>query len=201
MRRKRRNYFVDRDFQGRQMAMTMVLMLIISLATGWIVWATTYTVIIEEIGDKVRVDEVLLQLGGILLARVSLVIVAIACLATVAVMFVMHRIAGPLYRVKRQMSEVASGKVPASMKFRTGDEFQGLSRALDAAINKLSEISRENGGLKEKAAVSLAKAKTLLESEDTQVPEVKKELENVQVCAEKLKVLAVPPDETDKEPA
>jgi len=192
MKRKRRNYFVDRDFQGRQMAMTMVLMLIISLATGWIVWATTYTVIIEEIGDRVRVDELLLNLGGILLARVSLTIVAIACLATVAVMFVMHRIAGPLYRVRRQMREIAEGKIPVSVKFRSRDEFQDLSRALDAAVNKMAEMCRENTGLREECIVSLAKAKTLLGSGDAQIPEVKKEMEKMQLCLEKLKLLEIP---------
>jgi methyl-accepting chemotaxis protein len=49
------------------------------------------------------------------------------------------RIAGPLYRMKRYLEEVARGERPADCRLRRGDQLQDLCAAINAATRPLRE--------------------------------------------------------------
>ena len=50
-----------------------------------------------------------------------------------------HRIAGPLHRLNSHMKEIASGREPAAVKFRRGDQFQELAENFNAMIARLEK--------------------------------------------------------------
>ena len=48
-----------------------------------------------------------------------------------------NRIAGPLYRIARHLSDLAEGKAPAEIKLREGDYFKELADAANALTRKI----------------------------------------------------------------
>ena len=49
-----------------------------------------------------------------------------------------HRIAGPLYALRRTITDINSGKANARLKLRTGDEFMELQDNFNKMVDKLS---------------------------------------------------------------
>lgn len=92
-----------------------------------------------------RLAEALPNDGDILLEHVveqMLVVLAISTLVLLPMTFsvgvlVTFRIAGPLFRLRRYLEEVAAGGRPADCKLRRGDELQDLCEAVNAATAPL----------------------------------------------------------------
>jgi len=70
-----------------------------------------------------------LLLGG------AIVAVLTALAAGAVVMFMTHRIAGPIYRFEKYIKEVGSGRLRSDLKIRKKDQFQNMAEAL----NKMTE--------------------------------------------------------------
>jgi len=49
-----------------------------------------------------------------------------------------HRFAGPIFSLHRAMREIAEGKPPRHLTFRTGDFWQGLASDYNAMVSRLS---------------------------------------------------------------
>lgn len=64
-------------------------------------------------------------------------------------LFLTHKVAGPLYRLKACAKEIENGNVSIRVRLRKGDELQDLAESTDrgiVAINKaMSEIRHHNG--------------------------------------------------------
>lgn len=82
------------------------------------------------------------------------------------------RVAGPAYRMRRHLEEIAAGGPVTRCRIRSGDEFQGLCDALNAAIEHLapsidsSEEHTDEGKLEGTPAI--APAATADETEDAE---------------------------------
>ena len=54
--------------------------------------------------------------------------------------FQSHKIAGPLFKVKRFLKSIREGKIPEKVAFRKGDHFQDLASDLNEAFFQLENI-------------------------------------------------------------
>jgi len=52
-----------------------------------------------------------------------------------------HRIAGPLYRLHRHMSEIGQGKIQSEVSFRKGDYFQELAGSFNEQLRFFKDSS------------------------------------------------------------
>lgn len=76
--------------------------------------------------------------------------------ATIAVtLYVSHKIAGPLYRMRKSLEDIGSGDLSVSIKLRAHDEFVDFAETLNVTIENLRDrvfqIQQEIDGLKAKA--------------------------------------------------
>ncbi len=179
---KRRNYLINKNLQLRYMGMVVGLMMTISIAAGLLVYSTTWTVLIDRLGGKVVLDKVFVDLNKIILIRASLLILASMCLVAVITMFIIHRIAGPLFRVKRIMRQVEEGILPQRVKFREGDELQDVAAAIDQAMCKIGEIDERNLKIVEEASACVERVIEQLESGGTEIRKPKEELQVLRKC-------------------
>jgi signal transduction histidine kinase len=70
-------------------------------------------------------------------------------------LFYSHKVAGPLYRVKRTTRDIANGRLDITVKFRKGDSIHPLSDSLNNLTNNYRErLSRLESALKELRAES-----------------------------------------------
>lgn len=180
---KRRNYLINKSVQLRYMAMVGLLMITISIATGWSIYYTTWTLLLDRLEGIVTLDKLMIQLNRIILVRtISLVLVSI-CLGGLVTMFIIHRIVGPLFRVDCIMHQIGNGIIPRAVKFRKGDEFHDLAEAVNKATGKIGEVSEKNKITIEKASGYAERAMEFLKSGEPD-GKAREELEHLKKCLE-----------------
>jgi methyl-accepting chemotaxis protein len=176
---KRRNYLIDKSLQLRYMAMIAILVAVVSIAVGWIIYSTTCTILLDRLKNTVAVDRLIIDSARIALLRASCLVLAGICLTGLLMMFIIHRVAGPLFRVKCIMKQIAAGVVPRGLKFRKRDELPDLVESIGGAISKISEVSRQNLKVVEQGSASVQRVKELLALDEPNIPEANSELDNL----------------------
>ncbi len=185
---RRRSYLTEKSLQLRYMGMVGILMLIISIVTGWIIYSTTWVMLLDRIEHKVALDKVFTNLNKVILVKTSTLVFAGICLGAIMTMFVVHRITGPLSRVREIMHEIGKGVIPLRVKFRKGDEFQDIAEAMDRAVTRIEEDTGNNLKVIKEASDCLRRGSEWLNSEKPQVQRLKEELEHLRKCLERFKI-------------
>lgn len=96
------------------------------------------------------------------------------------VIFVSHRIAGPLYKLRQAMAAFASGDLRFPLKFRTKDYFQNIADDFNRMVGQIRDRSRHDA---EMVAVALSRVST---ASDKGTDEVRLELEPALAILRKL---------------
>ena len=178
IKRRRKRYLINKSLQLRYMGMVVVLMAIISVATGWVIYSTTWMTLIDKLeGKEVMLDKIFMDLNNLLLTRISLLILIGVCLGAIIVMFIVHRIAGPLFRVERIMRTIGKGIIPEKVKFRKLDELKDLAEAINETISKITEVREKNSQVADNIETCLKKALEYLKSTP---PKTDKAIEEVE---------------------
>lgn len=141
---QRKEYFIDRSFQARFIMKFCVLVVCASCLIGFLLLffsrqSTTVAIEHTQVVVKRTIDFFLPIIGWVTLS-VALVAAGAVLLLT---LYVSHKIAGPLYRIKRELGFVLQGDLTRNFKIREKDQLQLLS-------DSLHEVS---GMLKDKHAV------------------------------------------------
>jgi methyl-accepting chemotaxis protein len=137
---RRRNYFIKKKFQADFILKFCSLVVAGSILSGLIIYLmskSTVTTVFENsrLTIKSTADFIL---PAVLLS--SLVVIVVIGLATIVVtLFVSHRIAGPLYRMEKDVQEVASGNLKKRFKLRSTDELKLLAESLDGMAQNLRQ--------------------------------------------------------------
>ncbi len=164
---KRRNYFINKEFQGRYIFNYFVLATIGSLLfIGIFSFFSSNTL-------SIVYDNYHLQLGvtpGILFKKILsaqwLFIVFGGGLVVIVTLLLTHRVAGPFYRFEKTMDEMVDGDLSKKIYLRDKDEGKELAQKINAFNyvlgDKLSIIENFNST----TAVSTLQLKKILEESD-----------------------------------
>lgn len=131
---KRRQYIVDKKFQFKYLfyilAMMVSTVLIVSFTIFFVIWEK----IIKEffyIPDAAkRLSDIFITTSEILIFPIVILLVIFSI---IAILF-SHKIAGPIYRVKKIAEELKNGNLNINVRFRKGDEFHDLADVLNKMI-------------------------------------------------------------------
>ncbi|MBN2754038.1 MAG: methyl-accepting chemotaxis protein [Candidatus Goldbacteria bacterium] len=141
---KRKIYIVDKKFQYKFVLMLLFFILItvftVSFTTFYVIWQN----VIEEF---FFVPEASKKLGDIYIKTTELLILPLIVLSVVsciAGILISHRIAGPVYRMKKVAEEIAKGNLCVSVKFRKSDELHGLADSMNAMIAGVRNLVKED---------------------------------------------------------
>jgi methyl-accepting chemotaxis protein len=164
---KRRNYFINKEFQGRYIFNYFLLAAIGSalfVAVFSFFSSNTLSIVYENYH---------LQLGltpGILLRKILgtqwFVIVLGGGCVIVVTLFLTHRIAGPFYRFEKTLDEMIDGDLSNKVVLRKKDEGKELAQKINAfnyiLSDKLSIMENFNAAV----GISSRQLKKLLEESD-----------------------------------
>lgn len=137
-RNRRRNYYIKKEFQRNFIFKFCILVIIGSLISGVIIYAmsrSTVTTTFENsrLAIKSTADFIL---PSVLLS--SIIVIVVTGLASIWItLFTSHRIAGPLYRIEKDVQEVAAGNLKMRFNLRQGDEIRPLAASLDTMAQAL----------------------------------------------------------------
>jgi methyl-accepting chemotaxis protein len=141
---KRKIYIVDKKFQYKFVLMLLFFILItvftVSFTTFYVIWQN----VIEEF---FFVPEASKKLGDIYVKTTELLILPLIVLSVVsciAGILISHRIAGPVYRMKKVAEEIAKGNLCVNVKFRKSDELHGLADSMNGMIAGVRNLVKED---------------------------------------------------------
>ncbi|MFP4380607.1 MAG: hypothetical protein ACLFUS_08905 [Candidatus Sumerlaeia bacterium] len=168
---RRSQWIVDMVFQG-QFILQLVL---ISLLAGVIAGMITLFFIVKVEDGNPQVDRVVLEA----LPRVALesVIVTVLVLPIIA-LFLSHRIAGPIYRIRDSIQRVKRGDLSFRIGLRRFDHFKNLAQEFNTLLDQLEGERRSRMKESQEAADQIRRALKMIESPDqSQLPEALRILE------------------------
>lgn len=183
---RRRIYLIDKKLQLRFTFLVVALVLIYSLFLGGatylnykiscIVFDTT-SVYNPAVEDAIKSE------GRRTVATTTIFLVINGIVVGLVFILLTHKVAGPLYRLQKNMEIVSSGKLPRKMTLRKNDELtymadsfnemtEGLRKAAESEASELQAVAEQLGGV-------LEKLKQAGQSDES--------LAGIQACLEKVK--------------
>jgi len=132
LRNRRHNYFINKKFQVEFITKFCSLVIIGAILSGAIIYLlsrSTVTTTFENSRLMIRSTADFI-LPTVLLSS-SIVIVFIGLMTIGLTLLTSHKIVGPLYRIERDIDEVASGNLTKHFKVRDKDEIKKLAESLD----------------------------------------------------------------------
>lgn len=186
-RYKRRILIVDKKFQYKYVAIILLIMIatvvFVSMATFYVVWDKVL-IAFENVPEASR------KLADIMAqsARVSMIPLGILTVLFSAMgVFYSHKIAGPVYRIKKVAEDLAAGNLNVDVRFRKGDEMQELADVLNKAIANLRGIVIEDNAVKEKLQAIAEKLEQDIEKNRDLKPDVKAAIKEMHALISELK--------------
>lgn len=144
-RYKRRQYYIDKKLQTKYALLTILLLMIYTLLFAIILF-TPYILGLSSnntIEEQTRAARTLLNLHASVWPALGVVIVFLSGISV----FITHKIAGPVYRFKKVLSEVADGNLDIAIKLRKRDDLQDLAEDMNGIIGELRnfvQVLQEN---------------------------------------------------------
>jgi len=127
------NYFIDNNFQTKFIIRFCLLIAFSGLLSGILIyWANTQTTTVAFENTRVVVKSTSDFILPITL-QVLTIVVFIVSIATVFVtLFASHKIAGPLYRLKQELSRVKNGNFAGAIVPRSDDQLKVIVDELES---------------------------------------------------------------------
>lgn len=145
-RRKRRKVLVDKGLQFRFTKVVLFLMLGFGFALGWLVFYLSWSAILTTGG----VSETYLQLVRALVWAVVGALVVGGGIGALVSVFISHRVAGPLYRLRLVVQKLVEGEGASPLKLRKKDEeaLKGLAEDFNRVLELVGSLREENQKIK-----------------------------------------------------
>jgi methyl-accepting chemotaxis protein len=142
-KRRLRNYLLDTGLQLRLASYLLGTAALLSVGLGWLLWSAyreTSRVIAlgdPEVGDTIAAALAAEDRGRIVAVAAALAVVLV-CLLGAAVV-ITHRIAGPVFVLRRTCRQIAQGNLTPPRPLRSRDLLVDLAEAMAAMIGALRD--------------------------------------------------------------
>jgi len=156
---RRRTYLISKKFQLKYTAIIVVFMFLISWLAGYTVYYTVFILLGEKLANvypQGRLIAIFKTVNFTLLTRMALLLPFVIILS----ILLSHKIAGPVFRMERYLSEVARGNLSSVLKLRKRDELQNLAGAINKMTHSLGKIAKENQDNIAKLSIALSELNT-----------------------------------------
>jgi len=142
---RRRNYFINRDFQvGFTIKFLIVIVIEAVLAIGLFMYLSRGTLTTGFVGSDFRIARTSEFFLPTLLVSNLIIIVITAIIGIAILIYMSHRIAGPLYRFEKILADVGRGDLTQRFKLRDNDQLSELSQSITELTttmdNRVSDI-------------------------------------------------------------
>jgi hypothetical protein len=135
---KRSIYLINPKFQLKFSAFVCSFVLLTS-----IIYPITIYELIGSITTTLNNPEVtksLFEKRTSLILTLILLQTGFICLIFVICIFQGHKIAGPMYKLKKYLDNIKDGNPPEKLYFRKGDHFLEIAESFNQAMDKIQEV-------------------------------------------------------------
>jgi signal transduction histidine kinase len=139
----RKQYLIDRRFQLQWMGKIFLLMTAVSIIVGWTiyyaVWDATTTQLKGLVAQAILTQSQVLPISSTIKSSIALGLITrgliLVCILAVLSIFLTHRIAGPIYKIKKTIRLIYDGRSSERVVLRDHDEFKDLAKELNHLID------------------------------------------------------------------
>lgn len=131
----RKNYFVEKKFQAKYALLTVLMLLTYTFLFLVVIFSPYILTLYFDfpVVEKADAARVLLLLHDTIWPWVGGIILFFG----IASIFISHKVAGPLFRMKKSLSQVAGGDLSVVIKLRKWDDLKDLADHTNALIEEL----------------------------------------------------------------
>ncbi len=146
-KRFRKKYLIDKKFQ---LNFSMLLLVIAAINVFFFSMLFYFynqhlNFLYQNIAGIYALPEEMAELGfGVLIKTIIFGIVFETIFIILLGIFFSHRIAGPVFNLRRRVKEIMDGKIPTHVKLRKDDMLQDFANDMDALVKKLREDTEED---------------------------------------------------------
>ena len=165
---RRRNYFINKKFQTDFSIKFLVVIVIEAImALGLFLYLSKGTLTTGYIGSELKISRTYDFFLPMLLLS-NIIIVGVTGIIGIAVLiFMSHRIAGPMFRFEKVLDEISKGDLTYKFKLREGDQFKELEKRINELTGTLdSKAGNLKSGLTEISKM-LSRLQTLASAHST----------------------------------
>ncbi len=132
---KRRNFFIDRQFQLKYILLVIFMLLLYTIVFVGILFIPQLLPLIfnSPLDEKVKAAEILLLYHKHVWPAVFIVIPLFGFFS----IFLTHKIAGPVYRLKMKLQQMTAWRLDSRVTLRKGDDFQELADCVNLLSDEL----------------------------------------------------------------
>jgi len=139
---RRRKYIIAPKFQFKYLAIVIALIFVVMLVTIYFVNLTLRTTPILENLSEMEVVAITSLMFKTILYICCIFVIIVAVLG----IFVLHRIAGPLYVFDKMFTLVSQGDLTVKLRLRKGDELQELANSFQKMVDSLNLFIKTDKG-------------------------------------------------------
>jgi methyl-accepting chemotaxis protein len=137
---RRRNFFINKNFQTRFILKFLGIVAVASAASGWLM----YSLVNKDVEDVFYSSHIHISTTGQLLLpamlKVNAGVLAFTLLAVALLtLFITHKVAGPVYRLGKAAEKISGGDFTGNFRLRENDELKGLANTFEEMNNGLKE--------------------------------------------------------------
>lgn len=137
---RRRQYFVKKDFQSEFIIKFCLLVLAgIIISTGLLLILSQGTLTSTFQNSRLVIQNTALAILPAALLT-NLITLALIILATIfVVLFISHKIAGPLYRFEKELKRISEGDLSQEIRLRKKDQITDIAKGLNLMTSSFRE--------------------------------------------------------------
>jgi methyl-accepting chemotaxis protein len=128
----RRNYFIEKKFQAKYILLTILLLLFYTFLFVVLIFSPyIFTLYFDyPLAEKAEASRAMLLLHSTIWPKLGLIIFVFS----IASIFITHKVAGPVYRLKKSIAQVTEGDLSVVIKLRKGDDLKDLAEHINLLI-------------------------------------------------------------------
>lgn len=176
---RRRTYYIKKEFQRAFIIKFCLLVILGALVSGAVIYLVsrgTATTVFENSRISIKSTADFILPAVLLASAVTAVFVGIA--TVIVTLYASHRIAGPLYRIEKDLERVMAGDLDVKFHLRKNDQLVPLASLIERLTGRLKEDVREMKQVNAELAALLAQAQE--KSADGRLAETARRLKELQ---------------------
>ena len=136
---RRRQLFIKGSLQGRYLRLLVLAMFVPTVFVG----ACLYYLILNILAEEIVFPDAIASLLFPAIQRINLIVLIglpiLFVLIFILGLFLSHRIAGPVFRLEKELDEIAKGRFDKRITFRKKDELRGVEEKINKLLDKVQE--------------------------------------------------------------
>ena len=142
---KRKNYYIKKEFQRAFIIKFCVLVILGAAVSGAIIYlASSGTATTAFENSRIRIKSTADFILPAVLLSTAVVTVIVGLASVIVTLYASHKIAGPIYRIEKDLEKVMQGDLRVKFSLRKNDQLQALATMLESLVanqgNHVKEI-------------------------------------------------------------